>query len=123
MTTDLAGRAGRYLIVGVDPEGTGELPPILELLTEVRPLGVILFARNMPDRPSLDRLISAIRAHDPHLLLAIDHEGGRVHRLPPPFTYFAPALTLLSNAVTTASQVATPMKAIATGVQKLATAK
>jgi hypothetical protein len=29
-----------------DPEGTGELAPILDLLGEVRPLGVILFARN-----------------------------------------------------------------------------
>jgi beta-N-acetylhexosaminidase len=90
----LAARAGRYLIVGVDPEGTGELAPSLELLSEVRPLGVILFARNMPNRAALDRLIAAIKAHDPELLLAIDHEGGRVHRLPQPFTKFAPALKL-----------------------------
>jgi len=94
VTTNLAARAGRYLIVGIDPEGTGDLPPILDLLTEVKPLGVILFARNMPDRAALDRLIAALVAHDPEMLLAIDHEGGRVHRLPQPFTRFAPALKL-----------------------------
>src|SRR5437899_12441645 len=31
------------------------------------------------------------RSHDPDFLVMVDHEGGRVHRLPPPFTRFPPA--------------------------------
>jgi len=91
---DLAQRAGNYLIVGVDPEGTGELAPILELLDEVQPFGVILFARNMPSYEALLELTGALSSHNPDLLLAIDHEGGRVHRTPPPFTRFPPALVM-----------------------------
>jgi len=92
---DFAARAGRYLIIGIDPEGTGELAPILDLLGEVRPLGVILFARNMPTADALLSLNTALLEFDPELLLAIDHEGGRVHRLPEPFTRFPPAMTLV----------------------------
>jgi beta-N-acetylhexosaminidase len=94
MAHDPAKRAGRYLIVGIDPAGTGEIGPVLELLDQVHPMGVILFARNMPDYDSLLQLNAALLEHRPDLLLAIDHEGGRVHRLPPPFTRFPPALLL-----------------------------
>jgi beta-N-acetylhexosaminidase len=93
--TDFEAQAGRYLIVGIDPEGAGKLEPILDLLGEVRPLGVILFARNMPNADALLSLNSALLEFDPELLLAIDHEGGRVHRLPAPFTRFPAAMTLV----------------------------
>jgi beta-N-acetylhexosaminidase len=91
---DLRERAGRYLIVGIDPGGTGELGPCLELLDETRPLGVILFARNVPSLEATLALTSALIEYSPGLLLAIDHEGGRVHRLPQPFTKFPPMLRL-----------------------------
>jgi beta-N-acetylhexosaminidase len=94
---DFAARAGRYLIIGIDPDGTGELAPVLDLLAEVRPLGVILFARNMPNADALLGLNEALLEADPELLLAIDHEGGRVHRLPEPFTRFPPAMTLVRH--------------------------
>jgi beta-N-acetylhexosaminidase len=42
--------------------------------------GVILFARNYVGRTELERLISEIRAMRPGLLIAVDHEGGRVQR-------------------------------------------
>jgi beta-N-acetylhexosaminidase len=87
-------RAGRYLIVGIDPEGTGDLAPCLALLDEVRPLGVVLFTRNLPSLEATLALTAALAEHSPGLLLAIDHEGGRVHRLPEPFTKFPPMLTL-----------------------------
>lgn len=91
---DLKERAGRYVIVGIDPEGTGDLAPCLELLDETRPLGVILFARNVPTLDKTLALTAALAEYRPDLLLAIDHEGGRVHRLPEPFTRFPPMLAL-----------------------------
>jgi beta-N-acetylhexosaminidase len=87
-------RASRFLVVGVDENGTGEVAPILDFLGEVEPLGVILFARNIPDADQLLALNSAIAHHYPELILFIDHEGGRVDRMPAPFTHFAPALDM-----------------------------
>lgn len=43
--------------------------------------GVILFARNFRDSLQLKRLTDAIRSlREPRLLIAVDHEGGRVQR-------------------------------------------
>jgi len=43
--------------------------------------GVILFARNFQNRQQLQQLCAEIRAvRDPALLIAVDHEGGRVQR-------------------------------------------
>ncbi len=56
--------------------------------------GVILFARNCPTLEAVLALTAAARALDPAALLLVDHEGGRVHRLPAPFTRFPPAATV-----------------------------
>ncbi|HLK10293.1 MAG TPA: beta-N-acetylhexosaminidase [Candidatus Binatia bacterium] len=57
------------------------------------PGGVILFRRNVRSAAQLRALVGAL--HDGGAgvppLVAIDHEGGRVHRLPRPFTHFPPA--------------------------------
>jgi beta-N-acetylhexosaminidase len=42
--------------------------------------GVILFARNYKNRQQLTALTAAIHAAKPGLLIAVDHEGGRVQR-------------------------------------------
>jgi beta-N-acetylhexosaminidase len=42
--------------------------------------GVILFARNWKDRTQLVKLCAEIKAIRPDVLIAVDHEGGRVQR-------------------------------------------
>src|SRR2546428_2148008 len=62
-------------------------------LTDHPPGGVILFKRNIRSAAELRRLAEAIHATGAgvHPLVALDHEGGRVDRLPRPFTHFPPA--------------------------------
>jgi beta-N-acetylhexosaminidase len=50
------------------------------------PAGVILFARNIQDRPQLATLIAALRrVLPPDAVFMVDQEGGRVARLRPPY--------------------------------------
>jgi beta-N-acetylhexosaminidase len=57
--------------------------------------GVILFARNYASPAQLELLTEAILGlRDPQLLIAVDHEGGRVQRFRAGFTALPPMRTL-----------------------------
>ncbi len=57
--------------------------------------GVILFARNYTDRAQLVALTGAIHAARPGVLIAVDHEGGRVQRFKTDgFTHLPPMRSL-----------------------------
>jgi len=62
-------------------------------VAEHPPGGFVLFKRNVLSPGQLRRLTAALHATGVGVrpLVALDHEGGRVHRLPPPFTHFPPA--------------------------------
>src|SRR2546430_4066953 len=80
---------GRALAVGF--EGT-RVPDDLVALAEHAGLGgVVLFARNCPNLETVLALTGAARKLGPDGLVLVDHEGGRVPRLPPPFPRFPPA--------------------------------
>ena len=66
------------------------------LLVERPPGGVILFRRNVRSASQLRDLAGELHALGAGVppLIALDHEGGRVHRLPAPFTHFPPAATV-----------------------------
>src|SRR5262249_40315408 len=86
-------RPGDALAVGF--EGT-RIPDDLVALAERTGLGgVVLFARNCPDLEAVLALTTTARRRlGPDVLVMVDHEGGRVHRLPPPFTRFPPQAML-----------------------------
>ncbi len=57
--------------------------------------GVILFSRNFESPEQIEQLTADIhRLRDPHLLIAVDHEGGRVQRFRHGFTHLPPARRL-----------------------------
>lgn len=84
---NLEQQCGQLLVVGFDGV---ELPEDLaESLRLGKRGGVVLFKRNLPDLETAWRLCRSIHAAFPaHLppFIGIDEEGGRVTRLPLPFT-------------------------------------
>jgi len=84
--------AGQLLAAGF--EGTS-IPDALAALAARSGLGgVVLFTRNCPSLDAVLSLTAEARRLYPDILVLVDHEGGRVHRLPPPFTRFPPAAAL-----------------------------
>jgi len=74
--------------------GAKPSPEELELIAAERPLGLILFDRNVRNPEQLRRLIRAFReaTGNPDAPVLVDQEGGRVARLKPPhFTAMLPA--------------------------------
>ncbi len=96
MLRDTIASVGDHFLIGLRPS------PVLNdhdraLLSDLRPAGVILFKSNfrqdLPYKAWLEshaRLIADIRAATgrERMLIAIDHEGGRVCRTPLPITRF-----------------------------------
>ena len=76
----------------LDLEGTELTQDEKELLHHPYCGGLILFSRNFENVEQLERLIADVRqASGPELLIAVDHEGGRVQRFREGFTHL-PAL-------------------------------
>lgn len=73
--------------------------------------GVVLFRQNAAEPRTMRALSAAIHRLDRALppLVAIDHEGGRVHRLSPPFTHFPAAAKVAARGPGAVRAVATAM--------------
>lgn len=73
--------------------GTDLTPGEIELFRRHRPLGLILFARNIESPSQLRALVQSFRSvvGNPRAPVLIDQEGGRVARLKPPHWPLFPA--------------------------------
>ena len=77
--------------VMLDIDGLSLSPADRDLLREPAVGGVILFSRNYESVGQITDLVSEIRAlRSPALLIAVDHEGGRVQRFRDGFTVIPP---------------------------------
>jgi beta-N-acetylhexosaminidase len=74
-----------YLMI--DIEGTTLTPEDRELLQHPKTMGIILFTRNYESKSQLRDLTTEIHSlRSPPLMIAVDHEGGRVQRFREGFT-------------------------------------
>lgn len=86
---------GQCFMVGFD--GTEPPPDLIQLIREEEIGAVILFRRNITSVEQLKRLTSQLQEiAGGNLLIGIDHEGGRVFRMPPPFTQI-PSMRLVAQ--------------------------
>ena len=92
-----------------------------DLLARLRPAGVILYRGNFRhDLPyqgwldELDALLGEVRVaiDRPSILVAIDHEGGTVHRPPPPLTRYGFARQWRAQAADVGDAMAVALAAI-----------
>lgn len=81
--------AGAVINTGIP--GTALDTATRRALEQMAPSGVILFRRNFRSFEQLRDLIEELHQLPSRPLVSIDHEGGRVMRLGPPFTDFPPA--------------------------------
>lgn len=68
-----------------------------KLLTHPQVGGVILFSRNYQDLDQLLALVAGIRQVRPEIIIAVDHEGGRVQRFRQGFARIPPMQSFLAD--------------------------
>lgn len=78
----------------IDIQGTTLTPLDKERLSHPLVGGLILFSRNFVDIPQLKALIADVRKVRDPLLIAVDHEGGRVQRFREGFSRLPPMALL-----------------------------
>lgn len=114
---------GHHFIIGLS--GTSLSDSDKRIIDEIRPAGVLLLKRNFAhDLPYeewlkvLKKLLSDLRSRvgRDDLLITLDHEGGRVHRAPPPITHFPAPSKCISRTEEVARAMALELRSIGVNV-------
>lgn len=118
-TLTLREKIGQLFMIGFS--GTTVSKDLAGFVAEYKPGGVILFSRNLRSRDQIVRLTNQLQklAGPQPLFIAVDQEGGRVSRLPAPFTVFPPCAVLGrcdSSELTYAAASATATELRAVGI-------
>jgi beta-N-acetylhexosaminidase len=82
----------------IDIEGQSLNPEDRKILANPLIGGVILFTRNYQNKTQLKKLVTEIKAiRKPELIIAVDHEGGRVQRFRKGFSALPAVATICTN--------------------------
>ncbi|HLO84876.1 MAG TPA: glycoside hydrolase family 3 protein [Nostocaceae cyanobacterium] len=110
---------GNHLILGIS--GTNLSDDDKKALNELKPIGVIFFAKNFLDGvpyevwlESFEQLITEIRQYSEResIFTTLDHEGGRVIRTPLPITRFPYAYLWRSHSYEVAKATGLELKSL-----------
>ncbi len=80
----------------IDVSGLGLIQADIKRIQNNNVGGIILFSRNFESKAQVKKLIEAIREVKTNILIAVDHEGGRVQRFKKGFTHI-PAMAKLGE--------------------------
>ncbi|MFD2094497.1 beta-N-acetylhexosaminidase [Corallincola platygyrae] len=83
--------------VMIDFEGETLTAEERELILHPAVGGAILFSRNYSSREQVQSLVQDVRAVRPELIIAVDHEGGRVQRFRNDFTHLPAMARIFEN--------------------------
>jgi beta-N-acetylhexosaminidase len=75
-------------LICFNPRGATLTPEEEDFITRYRVSSFVLFARNLPNYAAARHMIARLHELAERPLIAVDQEGGRVIRLPPPATHF-----------------------------------
>ncbi len=93
MSKDLQRQVGEHLMIGVP--GPKMTPAMKKQVKKIRPGGIIFFRPNFSTAKDFRRLVSDLEdAAEKKMVMAVDHEGGRVIHLAEKITVFPDNLTL-----------------------------
>ena len=84
-------------VVMVDIEGVSLNDEDRQLLAHPQVGGLILFTRNFESIAQLQQLVNSIRECKPDIIIAVDHEGGRVQRFRDGFSRIPPMQSFLAD--------------------------
>lgn len=93
-TEDIKKKIGQFFTIRF--EGMTPSAEVVSLIRDSSIGGVTLFKSNCPNIHKTAELVSQLKSYATAspLCVSVDHEGGRVHRLPKPVTHFPPMRTL-----------------------------
>tara|TARA_R110001592_G_scaffold88520_1_gene260686 strand:- start:19087 stop:20151 length:1065 start_codon:yes stop_codon:yes gene_type:complete len=97
MSSDISNKSINSAVIGplmLDVEGLTLTENEKTILANPLVGGLILFSRNFSSPNQLTSLVTEIRSVSPDIIIAVDHEGGRVQRFKDGFTLIPPMASL-----------------------------